>query len=236
MNNSNNTFENFLCDRSNGVAVITSQLMAEYPENSGNLLWLYGDSGNGKTHLLKSIFDSVNRKTDGNAVYVNAEEMQENFLLDIIRRQGGTDMYKNSEYLIVDNMEEFVGMLATQRQAADLFLDKSRNGQKVIIASSCKPQNLPVISRLCSDKLSKSVVAGLDAPSKALLARYARMYKDLHSINISEPALAMVAARAYSIPQITCILNAANIDSKLKRMQIDIQWVLDFMKKFGGCL
>ncbi len=234
MNNSKSKFETFLSDRSNGVAFITSQLMAEYPENAGDLLWLYGDSGYGKSHLLKGIYNSVNHKGDAGAEYVNAREMQESIMRDLISGQGNADVYKKPEYLIVDNMEYLTGMAATQREVADLFLDKSKNGQKVIIASNCNPQSLPAISRLCSDQLSQSVVAGVGAPSRALLARYAGMYKELHNINISEAALALLVVKADSIPQITGVLNAAILDSKMKRMQIDRQWVQEFMERFKG--
>ena len=111
------TFENFIVGESNRFAHATSLAVAENPGKMYNPLFIYGNSGLGKTHLMQAIGNYIVKNTSKRVLYVTSEDFISDFLGINKRNKDGTnldyidlfkDKYRNIDVLIIDDIQ-FLG-------------------------------------------------------------------------------------------------------------------------------
>jgi chromosomal replication initiator protein len=178
--NPRNTFENFIVGPSNQLAHAASLAVAEKPGRSYNPLFLYGDTGLGKTHLMHAIAHSIRqRDAEAKVVYVSCENFTNEFLrairdntLDAFRR-----LYRSVDVLLIDDVQFLEGKERTQDEFFHTF-NTLFDSQKQLCMSSDRPAG--EISKLETRLLSRfqwGMVTDIQAPDletrTAILAKKA---------------------------------------------------------------
>ena len=139
--NPKNTFENFIVGPSNQLAHAASTAVAQAPGRAYNPLFLYGDTGLGKTHLMHAIAHSISRQNKGlRVVYVSCETFTNEFLqavrentLDAFRRH-----YRSVDVLLIDDVQFLEGKERTQDEFFHTF-NNLFDSQKQLCLSSDRP-------------------------------------------------------------------------------------------------
>ena len=149
------TFENFVIGESNRFAYTTAMKVAENPNSILNPLYIFGDVGLGKTHLMMAIGHYIlDRDINVNVVYTSAQQFIEDFFVytkkDTQNIEFFYDKYRSADVLLIDDIQFFENKPGTQEEFFKVF-DYLHENNKQIVATSDRPANeLKIMSRLKS--------------------------------------------------------------------------------------
>ena len=139
------TFETFVVGPSNKMAYAASISVAEKPAQNYNPLFIYGDSGLGKTHLIYAIAHVI-RKHDPSAkiAYVKGDDLT-NELVEAIRAGKTAEMrekYRQANLLLVDDVQFIAGKKQTQEEFFHTFNTMYESGHQIVLTSDRPPSEM----------------------------------------------------------------------------------------------
>ena len=142
------TFETYVVGPSNKLAYAAAKAVAERPAENYNPLFIYGDSGLGKTHLLYAIAHQVMRK-DENAkiVYIKGDD----FTVELVNaiREGKNpefrEKYRQASLLLVDDIQFIAGKQQTQEEFFHTFNALYEAGKQIVLTSDRPPREMTLL-------------------------------------------------------------------------------------------
>ncbi len=186
------TFESFVVGPENKLAYAAAVSVAENPARSYNPLFIYGDSGLGKTHLIYAIANVI-RKRDKSAkiAYVKGDDLTNELVAAIQAGPSKTaemrEKYRQATLLLVDDVQFIAGKKQTQEEFFHTFNTLYESGRQIVLTSDRPPSEMMQLedrlqtrfewgllvdvappefeTRLAIVK-SKSALLGLDLPDK----------------------------------------------------------------------
>ena len=191
------SFEAFVVGSANRLAHNAALGVAESTVCPYNPLFIYGDSGNGKTHLLHAIGLYVRRHAPGNDVrYVTCERFTSEFIQGIQASPSGgfTSRYRACSFLLVDDLQFLEGKVETQKEFFHTFNEVTAAGGRVVLSADCHPGDIPTLSDRLRSRFASGLVADLGAPEfetrVAILAKKATA----QGVAVSAEVLSLTAA------------------------------------------
>lgn len=141
------TFETFVVGPSNKLAYAASVSVAEHPAQNYNPLFIYGDSGLGKTHLIYAIAHVI-RQQEKNAriAYVKGDDLTNELVAAI--REGPTktaemrEKYRQADLLLVDDVQFIAGKKQTQEEFFHTFNTLYESGKQLVLTSDRPPSEM----------------------------------------------------------------------------------------------
>ncbi|TRX70270.1 chromosomal replication initiator protein DnaA [Carboxylicivirga sp. M1479] len=166
--NGDYNFDNFVEGECNRLARSASLAVAKNPGKTAfNPLFLYGNSGLGKTHLAQSIGIEVKRNMPEKTVlYVNANKFQTQFT-DSVRNNSQNDFlnfYQMIDVLIIDDVHEFAGKTKTQNTFFHIFNHLHQSGKQLILTSDKAPVELQGLEDRLLSRFKWGLAADLQIP------------------------------------------------------------------------
>ena len=156
------TFDTFIVGSSNKFAHAAALAVATHDTRNYNPLFIHGDSGLGKTHLLFAIMNEVkNRKPDSFVVYVKGEQFT-NELIAAIKNQTTPEFrekYRKADYLLVDDIQFIAGRDSTQEEFCHTFNTLYESGKQIVLTSDRPPKEIKTLE----DRLRTRFEMGLMA-------------------------------------------------------------------------
>ena len=119
------TFDNFIVGNSNKFAQAAALSVAENPGNMYNPLFIYGNSGLGKTHLMHAIGNYITKNSNRRVLYVTSDQFIQDFIGINKKDEKGTNFnyvdffknkYRNIDVLIIDDIQFLGGATQTQQE------------------------------------------------------------------------------------------------------------------------
>jgi len=148
------TFDTFVIGASNRFASAAAVAVAEAPAKAYNPLFIYGQSGLGKTHLLHAIGHYVRSLYPNVRVrYVNSEEFTNDFINSIRDDKASAfqSRYRNADVLLIDDIQFLQGKVQTQEEFFHTFNTLHNANKQVVITSDLPPKQLGGFEeRMCS--------------------------------------------------------------------------------------
>ena len=144
-------FENFIVGESNRFAQATALAVAENPGKMYNPLFIYGNSGLGKTHLMQAIGNYIVKNTNKRVLYVTSDQFINDFLGLNKKDKDGTnfdyvdlfkDKYRNIDVLIIDEIQFLGNAPKTQNEFFHTFNTLYDDKKQIIISSDSSPDDL----------------------------------------------------------------------------------------------
>ena len=144
-------FENFIVGESNRFAQATALAVAENPGKMYNPLFIYGNSGLGKTHLMQAIGNYIVKNTNKRVLYVTSDQFINDFLGLNKKDKDGTnfdyvdlfkDKYRNIDVLIIDDIQFLGNAPKTQNEFFHTFNTLYDDKKQIIISSHSSPYDL----------------------------------------------------------------------------------------------
>ena len=151
--NSKYNFDNFIVGESNKFAHATAVAVAENPGQMYNPLFIYGNSGLGKTHLMHAIGNYIVQNKNERVLYVTCEKFVEDFI-GITRKKNQNNFdnveifkkkYRDIDVLIIDDIQYLGNAYQTQQEFFNTFNDLYGNNKQIIISSDRSPEDLKLL-------------------------------------------------------------------------------------------
>ena len=152
--NPNYTFENFIVGESNKFAKATSLAVAEKPGLMYNPLFIYGNSGLGKTHLMHAIGNYITKTSNKRVLYVTSEKFVSDFIGISRKNSAGNNFdnveifkkkYRDIDVLMIDDIQYLGSANQTQQEFFNTFNDLYGNNKQIIISSDRSPDDLKLL-------------------------------------------------------------------------------------------
>ena len=139
------TFETFQVGESNRFALLAAMKVAQNTEKVYNPLYIFGDVGVGKTHLMSAIGNYIqDHDLNANVVYISSQKFIEDYFLatrsKTINMEEFYDKYNSADLLLVDDIQFMEGAQKSQEEFFKIF-DTLVNNNKQIIITSDRPAN-----------------------------------------------------------------------------------------------
>ncbi|MBP3841210.1 MAG: chromosomal replication initiator protein DnaA [Bacilli bacterium] len=145
------TFDNFIVGNSNKFAHAAALSVAENPGKMYNPLFLYGNSGLGKTHLMHAIGNYISQNSNRRVLYVSSNDFINDFVKIQRKSQKDNNMdnmdffkskYRDIDVLIIDDIQYLGGANATQQEFFHTFNTLYSDSKQIIISSDKSPDDL----------------------------------------------------------------------------------------------
>lgn len=167
VNSSEPTFSNFIVGSTNQFAYVAAVAVSNNPGSVHNPLFIYGESGLGKTHLLKAIKAEVSAKNPRlNILYTSGE----NFLNDMIIHMGEKNMsqfhekYRTADILLMDDIQ-FIGKTSVaQEEFFYTFEALINQGKQIVLTSDRPPKDIPTLSERLRSRFVSGLLADIQPP------------------------------------------------------------------------
>ena len=161
------TFDSFVIGKSNDVAAAAAQGAAQAPGKVYNPLFIYGDTGLGKTHLMQALAHEIVGRTPATRVtFVNTEQFTNEFIGAI---QGRTThefrrRYRETDLLLVDDVQFLKGKESTQEEFFHTFNAIYEAGRQIVLTSDRPPGEIPGLEARLVSRFEWGMVAHVDLP------------------------------------------------------------------------
>ena len=161
------TFDSFVVGQSNRFAYAAATSVVNDPGGQYNPLFIYGNSGLGKTHLLNAICHAIKEKRpDYNIVYTRGED----FTNELVRyiAQKSTDefhqKYRNADILLVDDIQFIAGKDSTQEEFFHTFNALTQAGNQIVLTSDLPPNKIALLEDRLKNRFEWGILADIQPP------------------------------------------------------------------------
>ena len=161
------TFDNFVVGQSNRLAYAGAFAVAEKPGSKYNPLFIYGDSGLGKTHLLQAVANEVRRSGAAATIsYVTAQEFAERFVaaLQHGRMESFRKSIRQADVWLLDDVQFIAGKDKTQEELFHSFNQLQHAGKQIVLTSDRPPRDLYGLEDRLRSRFEGGLVADIMPP------------------------------------------------------------------------
>lgn len=161
------TFDQFVIGRSNDVAAAAAQAAAQAPGKVYNPLFIYGDTGLGKTHLMQAIAHDLLARNPGlRLAYVGTEQFTNEFISAIQARTMGDfrRRFREIDLLLVDDVQFLKGKETTQEEFFHTFNAIYEAGRQIVLTSDRPPKEIRELEARLVSRFEWGMVANIDSP------------------------------------------------------------------------
>ena len=170
-------FENFIVGNSNKFAHAAALSVAEHPGTMFNPLFLYGDSGLGKTHLMHAIGNYIAKNLNKKVLYVTSEQFIEEFVKSTRKDDNEQNFnyveffktkYRSIDVLIIDDIQFLGGAQQSQQEFFHTFNNLFNDNKQIIIASDRSPTDLSKLEDRLKTRFSWGLTVNIYPPEFSL--------------------------------------------------------------------
>ncbi len=166
------TFDNFVVGESNRFAFISAMKVAENPYSVLNPLYIFGDIGLGKTHLMMAIGHYIlDKNINANVIYTSAQQFTEDYFVytkkDTKNIEFFYNKYRSADVLLVDDIQFLENKPGTQEEFFKVFDYLHENNKQMVITSDRMASELKLMSRLKS-RFSWGMPVDIKSPDEDL--------------------------------------------------------------------
>ncbi len=228
------TFDNFVVGSSNVVACSAAEKAAESPGQIYNPLFIYGNSGLGKTHLMHAIGNKIKELYNNvNILYVSGERFTNEFITAV--RENTTEKfrkkYRAPDVLLVDDVQFMEHKEATQEEFFHTFNELFNYNKQIVLTSDRKPGDLKTLTDRLRTRFGQGLTIDISLPNYETRVAILQKKAQAHNIVIDDSILGYIADNIKtSIRELEgALLNIISM-SEIKQREITKEFVEETLK------
>lgn len=228
--NPNHQFDRFVIGPGNHLAHAAALAVAEAPSEAYNPLFLHGAPGLGKTHLLGSIANYLQRNVPELVVrFASAEAFTSEFVASL--RENGTAefkrRYRNIDVLLIDDIQFIAGKPHTEEEFFHTFNVLYESGSQIILSADRMPTEITTLTDRLTDRFEWGLTAEITAPNLATrLAVLRHLVTEAGLEVVDQEALTLLAQRVETnLRQLHGALTRTVAEASLRSSPFDSQLI-----------
>ena len=171
--NKNFTFDSFVVGSSNKFVYAAAKSVAEHPGESFNPLFIYGESGLGKTHLVQAIANYIAQKSpEKRVLYTTCENFLNEFIDSMISgkissRDKGARFrlhYRNVDILMIDDIQFLAKKPGVQEEFFHTFNELSSQNKQIVLTSDRPPKEIATLEERLRTRFEGGLIADIQPP------------------------------------------------------------------------
>ena len=161
------TFDSFVVGPGNKLVYAASKSVAEAPGESFNPLFIYGESGLGKTHLMHAIANYIAERSPEKKVLYTTSENFLNDLIDSIAQKNGAKFryhYRNVDVLMIDDIQFLKARTQLQEEFFHTFNELSAQNKQIVITSDRPPKEIATLEERLRTRFEGGMIVDIQPP------------------------------------------------------------------------
>ena len=223
------TFNNFIVGSSNEFASAAAKTVAEDPGHIYNPLFIYGNSGLGKTHLLYAIGNKTRElHPEMKILYITGEQFTREFINSVRenKMREFTEKHRSPDVLLVDDVQFIENKESTQEEFFHTFNELSLNNKQIVLTSDRKPSDLTTLTDRLRTRFSQGLIIDISIPSYetrvAILQNKAMEY----GVKVPDDVLGYIADNVRSnIRELEGVLKSVISVAQFKEIPLTVDYV-----------
>ncbi len=221
------TFERFVVGSTNRFAYTAAKKVADEPGGAYNPLFIYGQSGLGKTHLLHAIANQVRHNHPGfRILYVQSEDFV-NELIGNLRRgidmQGFRDKYRLVDLFLMDDVQFIAGKDSSEEELFHTFNTLYEQKKQIVFTSDRPPHEMLRLEQRLKTRFEQGLPADIQPPDYETRVALLKNKAVERGISLPDPVLSYVAENITSnVRQIEGVVNKIMAFQELMGEQLDV--------------
>ena len=190
------TFETYVVGPQNKLAFAAAKAVTEKPGENYNPLFIYGDSGLGKTHLLYAIANALRKKRpDARIVYVKGDDFTNELIASIRENRNAEfrEKYRQTDILLMDDIQFIAGKIQTQEEFFHTFNALRESKKQIVISSDRPPKDIATLEDRLRSRFEWGLTVDIAPPSYETRMAILRKKAEFENLNVPNEILEYIA-------------------------------------------
>ena len=209
-----NTFDTFVVGASNKFAHAAAQAVAANPGKAYNPLFIYGNSGLGKTHLLNAICHEIKKNDPSMKIVLTDGEEFTNEFIEALNHRTTTEFqnkYRKVDVLLMDDVQFIASKERTQEEFFHTFNALTQDGKQIVLSSDRPPKDMPQLEDRMRTRFEWGLLADVQPPDLETRMLIVKRKADALNFDISDDVIEYIAQKLKN--------NIRQLESAVKKMQ-----------------
>ena len=203
-------------------ACAAAKAVAEKPAEGFNPLFIYGESGLGKTHLLYAIANGIRKQNpNANIVYIKGDEFTNELIAAIANGKNieFRSKYRESDLFLIDDIQFIAGKESTQEEFFHTFNALYEARKQIVISSDKPPKDIPTLEERLRSRFEWGLIADISKPDLETRIAILQKKAELEHLDVPDEVNTYIATKVESNIRelegcLTRVLAYANISHK----------------------
>lgn len=228
------TFDSFVIGPFNELAYAASRAVIKQPGLVYNPLFIYGNTGNGKTHLVQAVGNTIkNQNPDKKIYYLTSEKFTIEYInaVQINKVNFFKDKYRKYDVLIMDDIQFLSGKEKTQEELFHLFNTLYDNNKQIIFSSDKHPNFIPGLEERLKSRFNQGMMVDISAPDHESRLVILNSKLEKSGIKVKKDILEYLAnVIEGNIRELEGTVNSVICQTKLKDRDLSFNEIKDLVK------
>jgi len=223
------TFDHFVTGPCNRLAHAASVAVSDSPGTTYNPLFIHGDVGLGKSHLLQAICHQIrgqNARAQLELLYISCETFTNHFLEAVQRGalQQFRYRYRHIDVLVIDDIQFLGEGERSQEEFFHTFNTLYQSQRQIVLSADCCPHDIPALEERLISRFSSGLVALVDKPCLETRIAIVQMKARLRGVDIPHDVAQLIASRVDSnVRELEGALQKIDLLSQTRGESIDVR-------------
>ena len=228
------TFDNFVVGPYNELAHAASQAVIKNPGMVYNPLFVYGNTGRGKTHLIQAVGNQIKKLHPNKKVfYLTSERFGSEFFVAIQENkvQPFKDKYRKYDVMIMDDVQFFSHKEKFQEELFHFFNTFHDTGRQLVFSSDRHPNVIPGLESRLRGRFSVGMIVDIPEPDLESRMAIIRTKCGVHNITLAGDTVEYLSQSINdNIREIEGIVNIIACQTQLRNRELNINEIKDILK------
>ena len=227
-------FDNFVIGPFNELAHAAAQAIIKQPGIVYNPLFIYGNTGHGKTHLIQSIGNQIKSKyKDKKVYYITSEQYYSEYINSVQANKTNQfkDKYRKYDVLIMDDIQFLSKKEKTQEELFHLFNSLYDNNKQIVFSSDQHPNFIPGLEDRLKSRFNQGMIVDIPKPDHESRIAILKSKIDRNEVNVTEEIIDYLAQTIEgNIRELEGAINSIICQTQLKGRDLSFNEIKDLIK------